>query len=385
MKLGEAKYFMLLNERHEDIVKSLSPYRDQDDIYITFSNVLKVGIKPLYLHETPIGVYTYPLKEIWSSVVSNTIPYAGDRPLVHVLQSTLPVQDVSDYTEAQYQQDREKLLEIFWTLPIANKTERLFQAWETEAKIKIPAAKFWIVTRNMAIKMVGRPTVKWNALLRQLGYNALSDKHGTGLIHPNEPIQAVFLTSAAFKHIATFHNVRRHQVTEIHSIFDLIPLMLKSDFSPKIMKQWGKLLATGQSHDFQLTVKPDELDWTDFPKFLYHIMLRYRLPSAMKDAMTVAYSLGNFSTITDAICYGLDVILTSGGLDMDEYFRKVAEIVVTISNSKVANILKQHASPTSLSKMLGNLFDAVDTLRYMRRDIYIEITPHITALKEVFK
>jgi hypothetical protein len=35
---------------------------------------------------------------------------------------------------------------------------------------------------------------KWNSLLRKLGYAGFSDKTGEGVIHPNEPIQAFFVS-----------------------------------------------------------------------------------------------------------------------------------------------------------------------------------------------
>lgn len=78
---------MRLLERYNAITTVLAPYKNRDDIYITFTDLLKVGINPQYGHKTPLGIYAYPLKVPWEDVVRNEIPFAGERSYVHILQS----------------------------------------------------------------------------------------------------------------------------------------------------------------------------------------------------------------------------------------------------------------------------------------------------------
>lgn len=38
-------------------------YKDDDDVYISFTEIDKIGINPKSKYNTPVGIYTYPLKE----------------------------------------------------------------------------------------------------------------------------------------------------------------------------------------------------------------------------------------------------------------------------------------------------------------------------------
>ncbi|RLA60039.1 MAG: hypothetical protein DRQ78_09880, partial [Epsilonproteobacteria bacterium] len=46
----------------------------------------------------------------------------------------------------------------------------------------------------------------WNNILRRLGYNGFVDRSGSGLIHSNEPTQAVFLSTRAFTVVDMIEN-----------------------------------------------------------------------------------------------------------------------------------------------------------------------------------
>jgi hypothetical protein len=63
------------------VVQALAKYKDDPDIYISFTYVDKVGINPRSTFNTPLGIYTYPLKEMWKDIVNDTIPYAGKNPV----------------------------------------------------------------------------------------------------------------------------------------------------------------------------------------------------------------------------------------------------------------------------------------------------------------
>ena len=214
-----------ISEAIEDVIDTLYPYRDRDDIFVSFSNIPKLGINPKTSYNTPAGIYTYPIKDIWHQIESDTVPYAGERNYVLVLRPKTPqgVLDVATYTEAEYQHHvgilRNQLLP---SLLSADKTidpvdiNELIEDAEESTKLKTPAGKIWNVTRLAATKMseqlagatAPRATAAWNMLLRRLGITGVVD-HGSGLIHPNEPFQAVWTSAEPLELLSITRNVRK--------------------------------------------------------------------------------------------------------------------------------------------------------------------------------
>lgn len=201
----------------------LKEYKDRDDIYITFTDIEKVGIKPLSTFNTPNGIYTYPLKEIWKEYNVDrarslkVLPFASDRPWINILQAKHSKGFIknlkSDYTSRDYDRDRNTLLNMLIKVnkdsPEAEMIDlpnQIENSAAREAKIKSPVGLFWNLTRNIAnyhqfeFNLKSHSTTQaWNNLLRRLGYSGFGDKSGTGLIHISEPLQAVFLHSQEFK------------------------------------------------------------------------------------------------------------------------------------------------------------------------------------------
>lgn len=89
----------------------------------------------------------------------------------------------------------------------------------TGARGGTPAAKLWNLTRLMADRghdvkrgakhheQAKRSIIDWNVLLRKvLGYEGVVDSAGEGLIHPNEPSQAVFFSTRPLTIAALIEN-----------------------------------------------------------------------------------------------------------------------------------------------------------------------------------
>lgn len=206
----------------------LKEYKDRDDIYITFTDIEKVGIKPLSTFNTPNGIYTYPLKEIWKEYNVDrarslkVLPFASDRPWINILQAKHSKGFIknlkSDYTSKDYDRDRNALLNMMVkNYDFESEAISAFQTIEnmatSQAKIKSPAGSFWNLTRliaNVYQREFGLNSSSgsqgWNNILRRLGYSGFGDKSGIGLIHISEPIQAVFLHSQEFKVIDRIEN-----------------------------------------------------------------------------------------------------------------------------------------------------------------------------------
>lgn len=299
-----------LFERIEDVRKSLAPYKLEPDIFISFTSHPKVGINPTSHHATPTGVYAYPLKEMWDAVVDNNIPYAGNRPYVQVIRSTAqnPL-DVFRFTKEDQERVFRTLEAIYPSLGIERMAGGTFEDIVSDARRSArqpsPISWVWNTLRMLADYMADlsplnpkgadRRGVAFNLLLRKLGYDAVIDRTALGVIHPNEPTQAVFLTPGSYKHVATFHNKRKLTVDKIgiHPYsFGEIASEDKSvgrAMAFYLLNEWVDLLLDGESPHFYLAdrrgarpMTEDErataidifLNRGEFSNFLYRLVMK---------------------------------------------------------------------------------------------------------------
>lgn len=216
------------------VVEALEPYKDNPDIYISFTEVDKIGINPKSGFNTPLGIYTYPLKEMWKDVKNDTIPWAGKAPYVWILKSKNGKGFIknlySDYSSKNYDDDMKKIKKLYKDnkeiqaeilhlktnfpqhvdLTYEKYVNWIITDYTKEAKAHNAVSSFWNVTREFAknYEKGKNDSIKWNVLLRKLEYTGFADKSGKGIIHAAEPTQAVFLTKSAFTVIDKVLNKR---------------------------------------------------------------------------------------------------------------------------------------------------------------------------------
>jgi len=224
---------------------------DNPDLYISFTKLDKLGINPTSKYGTPIGIYTYPLAEILTEVKEKTsavsqmlknkigsfVPFAGDSPWVWIIEPNRSqgkfIEDIGDtymYTHSDYEKDVELLKELYLKPLFADYSKvapamRDF-AWrdfisgcEETARHNSPGGDLWNVTRILADRLsyLGvhqKSSVKWNKVFRDLGYIGIADKSGKGIIHPSEPLQAVFFSTKSFNILEKIENYARTNTTE---------------------------------------------------------------------------------------------------------------------------------------------------------------------------
>lgn len=89
-------------------------YKDDDDVYISFTEIDKIGINPRSKYNTPVGIYTYPLKELVklhlnidprtlerekvTNKIGDYVPFAGNAKYVNFIR----VKDKSHFIEDMY-------------------------------------------------------------------------------------------------------------------------------------------------------------------------------------------------------------------------------------------------------------------------------------------
>lgn len=195
-------YYHVLEEKRRyevpSVLSQLEKYKDDPNIYVSFTEINKVGINPKTGYGTPMGIYSYPLKKTFSKYFeSQKIPWASDKEYLQVFRSKNPdkVAKGSTYTKAKLDADIDALDTLFHT-----KIDRSFNFIDEDFR-QTSIQIFWSVTK----KLVRNNTVKWGRLLARF-YQGIVDDLGDGFIHPNEPIQAVFFNSSFIEVVDTIRN-----------------------------------------------------------------------------------------------------------------------------------------------------------------------------------
>ncbi|MFW5800282.1 MAG: hypothetical protein ACOCV8_05655 [Spirochaetota bacterium] len=226
-----------------------------EDYFISFTQIDKIGINPRSEYATPIGIYTYPVKEFFETYVAHSrgpidkgltdkikkmkigefAPFAGNNPWVWVMEidrSKGRVFDISEYSDRDLEDDKERLKDIvindfnkdeieklFWydesfddvsiyTLDLDTKVlHQLFNTMEKGAKVRTPAGIMWNILRLVSLEN----PVRWNKLFRQLGYICAIDRRGEGIIHENEKVQALFFQRRYFNVVDKVENIPASQ------------------------------------------------------------------------------------------------------------------------------------------------------------------------------
>ena len=206
----------LFERRYErpSLVARLDTYADDPEMFVTFTDLLKVGIHPTSDWDDPVGIYLYPIREVMQGKASNNgkmIPFAGDRKFAFIVQSTGKMLELQNYTSSQLEADIEFLQEKFWhMLTVPNRLDsEPVERWERalvywyEKWGQYPGAAFWRITRGMAnhieLRNPGKASrMVWHQLIRACGYDGVVDR-GDKIISGHEPAQAVILHTGGLR------------------------------------------------------------------------------------------------------------------------------------------------------------------------------------------
>ncbi len=222
--LKEARRNPNVNIR-EPILEALAKYEGDNDIFLSFTSAFtfnndsksevksgkerqhKIGINPRSSFNTPLGIYCYPIDyivEYSNSKGMLTGPYTGSNPwkFLYVLRRN-PSGIIE--TDAQAAPYYEKLKQIV----IDDGMKKLVDDAALYAKEKNARGYLWYLAMSYASYIsVDNPSRKspviWNGLMRKLGIKQFVDRKDEGLIHGNEPTQAVFFSTESFSVVAVY-------------------------------------------------------------------------------------------------------------------------------------------------------------------------------------
>jgi hypothetical protein len=194
--------------------EELEKYKDDPNIYISFRDTKRIGINPKTVHNTPNGVYSYPLNLIWKTFnhldKRIEVPYAGQRLYIYVFKPKNISKGLflSKYTDSDLKIDIQKIRNS--KKFDNNKIDFLINISDERAFVKTPGGKIWFITYGLNFKgdvydnifKTNKSTAEinvnlWNRLLHKtLGYDYIVDDNGQGIIYNLEPTQAVFFSSS---------------------------------------------------------------------------------------------------------------------------------------------------------------------------------------------
>lgn len=186
------------------INQAVAQAKDQPNTFISFTEIDKLGINPKSKHETPIGIYAYPIKYV-AQMLGDTksgdaLPFAGEQPFANIFRARGNIVDLGTVSLSEINHYLTKLTEYLETIEpdLGGAVDQAKEAAFEEAQVQSNAGRFWYVTMSIAqivAQLTGTKTVvAWNKIFRVLGIDGCVDSQGKGIIHENEPIQAVFFS-----------------------------------------------------------------------------------------------------------------------------------------------------------------------------------------------
>jgi hypothetical protein len=185
--------------------------------FVSFTSLNKLGINPSSTHNTPLGIYAYPIDYVINRIgheqhPKDVLPFAGDEEYANTFQVTGNIINLQKMTSNDVRQYLTKLVGVMHHyLPeltpdqisdiIAGHTRES----QDQATVKTPAGRFWYITMMLASEPKGTTPRLWNHIFRRLGIDGFID-NGDQIIHHNEPYQAVFFSLKSIKNINRFSN-----------------------------------------------------------------------------------------------------------------------------------------------------------------------------------
>jgi ADP-ribose pyrophosphatase YjhB (NUDIX family) len=206
------------------ILKRLERFSDDDNYFVSFTDLEKIGVNPNNRFSTPIGVYAYNLKDLWQDWVSGDRFFGDDRKYVNLIRlNTDRVLNLSSY--ANYSKDINFLKDVY-EKSIKKKVGKNFEEFVEDVKQNADlykydnqASEIWGVSQAIAEtdqSRVGqytkRSTIIWNKILRDMGYDAVVDKGSN--IHILQSSQAVFLVPSSYELIGRYMNRSYGQISK---------------------------------------------------------------------------------------------------------------------------------------------------------------------------
>jgi hypothetical protein len=286
LPLFEARKNPTLNQRipsYQELKNLVDSSDDPDNLYISFTDIEKIGLNPLSEFDTPLGIYCYHIKsafefyKVHSTKSLLSLPYASDKPNIQIIKwnGTGKVFNIDEYSTDDLNNDIKRIKKIFPNSNIfkpdikssedvsntiasgfTNARNRSLPASQffsickelTEVSDQILTHDIWLSKSNKESKdfNVSISARKWNTLLRKLGY-ALFIDHGKSVIHPLEKNQAFFTSTKYLTRVDMLRNYATVDLDKIenaihNNAIGLINSYLNDTKRPDLIQKYPQIL-----------------------------------------------------------------------------------------------------------------------------------------------
>lgn len=179
--------------------------------FVSMTSIDKLGINPHSEYETPLGIYAYPAEYVHKQArddreLAAVLPFAGELEHTNIFSARGNIINLGTITDVEVMALYKKIAAVYhkynkgtWKKDMDN-VEYAINSATTNAKVKsLPGGQLWYVTMSVSALMAenrSSPPVMWNKLFREIGVDGVIDM-GTGIVHTNEPTQAVFFSIEA--------------------------------------------------------------------------------------------------------------------------------------------------------------------------------------------
>lgn len=175
--------------------------KNYEGLFVSFVQEDKIGINPKSKYNTPNGIYTYPMKFLLDD---NKVPFRGaSKPKkIKILKAVSGNVLDHNISEEEYKSSLKKLNSRISDViskytdnkkEVINTPEKFIEITEKSASDNSLFGKLWNLTR-----VLSKNPNDWSKILINLGFDWVNDKE-RGIIHENEPTQAVFLNPNSYK------------------------------------------------------------------------------------------------------------------------------------------------------------------------------------------
>lgn len=190
------------------------------NLFVSFTEIEKLGINPQGMFNTPVGIYSYPAKYvefmIGKSEGATELPFAGEHPWANIFKANGNIINLAEMSKSEtneyYRRIRKLWKSVSPSPSIAyEQIDQIISEAENSALVNyLHGGVFWYVTMEASKQYFSTVwnsslPIVWNKLFRSIGIDGFVDT-GAGIVHKNEPTQAVFLSKRVLSNVERVAN-----------------------------------------------------------------------------------------------------------------------------------------------------------------------------------
>lgn len=209
----------------QELAHTTSTVAGVKNLFVSFTWLEKLGINPHNSHETPYGIYAYPaeyaIAQVGDFASMTDLPFAGNAPYANTFTATGNIVNLATMSPGAVSKLYGAIVNYWQTLSKKPQFDaetdvlKYIKKAEREALVADRSGgRLWyvvmMVSRELAAPHLGIDArVAWNKIFRAIGVDGVVDYdpstgEGCGIVHSNEPSQAVFFS------VAAIGDVKRH-------------------------------------------------------------------------------------------------------------------------------------------------------------------------------